>query len=244
MYKEYLNNVLELLDQVEGTQEPVMQEAAQVVASTIEDGGLVHVVGCGHSQMFAQELFHRAGGSVAVNAILPPSLCLAPYAPMSTWAERQCGLAEVALNGEKDVREGDVLIVISTSGRNAVPIEFAMEGQKRGLKVIALTSTAFSGATSSRHPSGKKLADCADIVLDNPGEPGDATVQVPNQDFKTGSTSSVLGFTILNSIMGTANRILADRGYDDLVLASVNSTAAVGNDEILAKRQGRLTLFN
>ncbi|TMX44556.1 SIS domain-containing protein [Vibrio sp. Hep-1b-8] len=244
MYTEYLNNVLKLLDNVAENQASLMLETAQVIADAIENNGLVHVVGCGHSQMFAQELFHRAGGSVAVNAILPSALCLAPYAPMSTWAERQCGLAEVALNGEKDIREGDVLIVVSTSGRNAVPIEFAMEGQKRGLKVIALTSTAFSGATSSRHPSGKKLAECADIVLDNPGEPGDATVQVPNSDFKTGSTSSVMGFAILNSIMGTANKLLVERGYEDLILASVNSTGAVNNDEVLAKRQNRLTLFN
>ena len=244
MYKEYLNNVIKYIDDVAETQVPVMEQAAITIADAIESGGLVHVTGCGHSQMFAQELFHRAGGSVAVNAILPPVLCLAPYTFMSTWAERQLGLAKVALDAEKDLKKGDVLIVISTSGRNGVPIEFAMEGKERGLTVIALTSIEFSNATTSRHPSGKKLCDCADIVLNNPGEPGDATVQVPNQDFKTGSTSTVLGFAMLNSIMGHANKLLVDRDYEDLVLASVNSEAAIGNDEILAKRQNRLTLFN
>ena len=162
-YKNYLTEVLGHLDVV-AQQDQLMIECAKAMADTIMDNGLIHVVGCGHSQMFAYEMFYRAGGLAQVNAILPPTLSLSPYAPMSTFSERQHGLAAIALNAEDDIRKGDILIVVSTSGRNPVPIEFAIEGKKRGMKVIGLVSSAFSNSVKSRHESSQRLGDRKSVV--------------------------------------------------------------------------------
>ncbi|ENK6701048.1 SIS domain-containing protein [Yersinia enterocolitica] len=241
MYKEYLTGLISHLD-IAAKQTDVIDACANAMADTIANDGLIHVTGCGHSQMFAHEMWFRAGGLVQVNAILPPVLALYPYAPMSTFAERQHGLAAIALEGEKDIRPGDTLIIVSTSGRNAVPVDFALEAKKRGLTVIGLTSMAFTGAVTSRHNSGKKLCDVCDFVLDMGGVPGDATVPVPGHNFSTGSISSVIGFSLLNTITAKCIENLVSRDISPDIWRSVNSKdAAEKNKANLIKYKDRVT---
>lgn len=241
MYKKYLTDLLTHIDAVKDQQD-VIEQCALAMANTITNDGMIHVTGCGHSQMFAHEMYFRAGGLVQINAILPPVLALSPYAPMSTFAERQHGLATVALNAEKEVRPGDILIVVSTSGRNPVPIEFALEGKKRGLTVIGLTSLAFTRSVTSRHQSGKKLEEVCDYILDMGGLPGDAIIPVPNQDFSTGSISSVIGFTILNSLVCECVKHIIKIDKKPLLWRSVNAVQATEfNQENLKNYKNRVT---
>lgn len=241
MYKEYLTGLISHLDTA-AKQTEMIDGCAKAMAETITNDGLIHITGCGHSQMFAHEMWFRAGGLVQVNAILPPVLALSPYAPMSTFAERQHGLAAIALDGEKDIRPGDILIIVSTSGRNAVPIDFAIEAKKRGLIVIGLTSLAFTAAVTSRHHSGKKLCDVCDFVLDMGGVAGDAIIPVPGQDFSTGSISSVIGFSLLNTITAKCIENLLSQGISPDVWRSVNSrNAAEKNKANLIKYKNRIT---
>ncbi len=225
MYIQYLTELVGYLDASQ-RQSECIEKCASVMADSIINDGMIHVTGCGHSQMFALEMFFRAGGLVQVNAILPPVLALHPYAPMSTYAERQHGLAAIALDGEKEIWPGDVLIVVSTSGRNPVPVEFALEGKKRGLTVIGLTSKIFSDAVTSRHCSGQKLMDVCDHVLDMGGIPGDAIIPVPGHDFRTGSISSVVGFSLLNTLVGECVEQIVSRGGIPKIWRSVNSEHA------------------
>src|SRR5699024_10223480 len=164
IYKKYFNTIGQMLSDVEEKESENIMKASTLLEKSISQDGVLHVFGCGHSQMYAMELFYRAGGLVPVNAILAPALSLSPAAPLSTFSERQHDLAEVILNNEK-TRKQDVMLIVSTSGRNAVPIEMALEAKKKGMKVIALTSLDFSEKVSSRHESGQKLYHIADIVL-------------------------------------------------------------------------------
>ncbi|HDX8445644.1 sugar isomerase domain-containing protein [Aeromonas hydrophila] len=241
MYKKYLTDLLQHIDAVKDQQD-VIKQCALAMANSIANDGMIHVTGCGHSQMFAHEMYFRAGGLVQINAILPPVLALSPYAPMSTFAERQHGLAAIALDAEKELRPRDILIVVSTSGRNPVPVEFALEGKKRGLIVIGLTSYAFTHSVTSRHQSGKKLKDVCDFVLDMGGLPGDAIIPVPNQNFSTGSISSVIGFTILNSLVCECVKHLLKIDKKPLLWRSVNAVQATEfNQENLKKYKNRVT---
>ena len=96
---------------------------------------------------------------------------------------------------------GDVLIIISNSGRNPVPIEMAMEGVKRGAKVVAISSTQYGGAFASRHSSGKKLADIAHLAIDNQGVAGDAVVEIEGLKQRMGPVSTITSAAILHGIM-------------------------------------------
>ncbi|MDK2784578.1 MAG: hypothetical protein PWQ41_13 [Bacillota bacterium] len=219
--KEYLEKVEEILKKVKETQLKAIGQAAELVADTIAGGGLLHVFGCGHSQMYAEELFYRAGGLVPVNAILEPALSLRPEAPKSTWFERCPEYGKEIMRNEP-VRPGDTLIIASTSGRNAVPIDAALQAKEMGLKVIALTSMAFTRSVKSRHASGKLLYELADVVLDNCGIEGDAVVEFDGLPFKAGPTSTVSGCAILQAVVVEAIEKLLARGITPPVWVSSN----------------------
>lgn len=171
--------------------------------------------------MYAMEIFYRAGGLVPVNAILTPALALEPKAPLSTKGERIEGLAKSILDNEV-TSENDVMLIASTSARNAVPIEMAEEAKKRGMKVITLLSKDFAESVKSRHPSGKKTYDYADVVLDNRGVSGDAVMEIDSLETKFGPTSSIIGFTIIQAIIVQTIGNLADEGLTPPIWVSSN----------------------
>lgn len=221
MLLNYITEIENNIQRVKDSQLDAMQKAASLIEEAIKSEGLLHVFGCGHSQMYAEEVFYRAGGLVPVNPILEPALSLRPEAPKSTWFERLSGYAKTILNNEK-TQKGDVIVIASTSGRNAVPIEMALEAKEKGMHVIALTSGEFTNDVTSRHESGKKLIDIADVVLDNCGVSGDAVLEVEGFATKFGPTSSVIGFMILQSVIAQAIGNLIDEGEYPSVWVSSN----------------------
>lgn len=221
LYKEYLNKIHEILDKAADTQAAAIEESARLIADAIAGGGLLHVFGCGHSQMYAMEVFYRAGGLVPVNAIIPPVLSLSPKAYLSTFGERVTGLAEALLKGEP-VKEGDVMFIASTSARNNVPVEMAIEAKKRGLKVILLYSTAFSDSVTSRHVSGKLADAYADVLLDNCGVSGDGVMELDGVDARFGPTSSVVGFALLQAVIVQTVENLRNKGVKPPIWVSSN----------------------
>ncbi len=134
-----------------------------------------------------------------------------------------------------------VVIVVSNSGRNALPIEVAIESQKRGAKVVAITSLAHSQSVASRHPSGKRLFEIADIVIDNCCEPGDAVVEIEGVKGKVGAASSVACTFIINSVLVQAVENLANMGVEPPVLISANLDGSdEHNDRLRRLYKGRL----
>ena len=152
----YHEAVTRLLTAIAGSQAGNLERAAQTVFESLSSDGVFHVFGSGHSHTLAEEAFHRAGGLVPVNAI--QEVFLTPLAPagMNGQLERVPGVAKIILDSH-DLRSGEVLMVISNSGINVVPVEVALEGKARGLTVITLTSVNHSRAVPARHPSGKRL---------------------------------------------------------------------------------------
>lgn len=237
---EYLHTVSALLQRVMDEQLPTLDAAAARIADCIVGGGLWHVFGSGHSQLLAAELFYRAGGLVPVNAILDLPLSVMLSARRSTWLERVPGYAEQLLQDEP-LHPGDVMLVISNSGRNPVPIEVALTAKARGATVLALTSVGFSRRVGSRHDSGQKLLDCADLVFDNYGSDGDATVHIPGCPTAVAATSTAVGSALLQALVAATVAELQRRGHQAPVWQSANSDlGAISNAEYVAQYQGRL----
>lgn len=222
LYKEYLEKIDIILKKVKATQAKNIENAARIIADSIKQDGILHVFGCGHSQMYALEIFYRAGGIVPINPILTPALSLAPKAPLSTQGERQEGLAKTILENEI-IGENDVIFIASTSARNVVPVEMAMEAKKRGMKVITLISSEFANNVTSRHKSGKKAHDFADVVLDNCGVLGDAIMEISGLDTRFGPTSSVIGFAIIQSVIVQTVENLVKKKVDIPIWISANT---------------------
>jgi len=225
--EEFFKKVVELLEEVKKDQKNKIEEAAKLVKEALKADKLIHIYGCGHSQILAQEVFYRAGGLVPIDAMLDLGTSLYTGALKSTSAERLPGYEKLLLD-YYDIKEGDVLIIVSNSGRNPVPVGLAIEAKKRGAKVIALTSVEFSSKFKSRHPSGKRLFEVADLVIDNKVPPGDAVLDVPGIRTKVAPVSTIINSAILHSMLSLAAKMLADEGVEPPVWMSAN---VEGGDE-------------
>jgi uncharacterized phosphosugar-binding protein len=220
-FLEYIDGLQAVLERIKREQADNIEKAGRLIADALSAGGIVHAFGTGHSHLIADETFFRAGGIAAVNPILDERLIFLKGALESTRSEQESGLARLLIEREQ-VRAEDVAIIISNSGRNAAPIEMAMEMQARGVKVVAITNLEQSRSSASRDASGKKLFQLADISIDNCVPAGDALLLLPGLASRIGPSSTVAGAAIINSLIIEAVVELLRRGESVPVLPSAN----------------------
>lgn len=213
-----------------------IERAATLLADTIAAGHSLFAFGASHSFMLAEEMVYRTGGLMLVNPIYPHGMNLSVRPlTMTSKLERVAGLgAELLANSR--ARAGDVLILASTSGRNAVTIDMALLAQEREIKTIAITALAYTEGVTSRHPSGKKLAELCDIVIDNGAPYGDAAVEIPGFAHKVGPLSSVTGCAIVNAIACETVKVLVARGVTPPVFVSANTDPGDAHNALLLEQ--------
>ncbi|NLV77492.1 MAG: SIS domain-containing protein [Tissierellia bacterium] len=232
-YLEYYSIIKEQLDAQFEEERENIEKAAEYCSNSIMNERLVHVFGCGHSQMFAMEVFYRAGGLVQVNPLLIPHMSLYPKAKLSTIQERVEGFTPVYLELE-NTDEKDTMIIVSISGRNAAVVDMALSAKSKGMKVIALTSLEFTGSVTSRHSSGKLLKDISDVVIDIKCVSGDACLSMDGMDHKFCGTSTVLGMAVMEAIIAQTIEKCVKNGYIPPVYVSSNLDEgdAINNEHI------------
>ena len=218
---EYLTHVSELLSRAAQSQLSGVNALARAIADCTAQGRGVYLFGTGHSCLLAQELFYRAGGLVRLQPMLEPELMLHVSASESTLFERDSTRA-AALLERYNIATDDLLLIISNSGRNPLIVELALQAKVWGCRVAALTSLSHSMSGSSRHESGKRLCEAADIVLDNLGQPGDACVSYENFAGLAAPTSTVIGAALLQAAAAQTVQYLIDDGIQPEVFASSN----------------------
>lgn len=221
------------------TQRTKLDLAAQWLGEALATDHWLYAFGTGHSHMLAEEIFYRAGNLGRANPILDDRLMMHKEAIEATYVERKQGLASEIL-AQYPVERGDVLIVASNSGRNAVPIELAILGREKGMKVIAITNMAQSLAWPSRHSSGLRLCDAAELAIDNCGINGDAAVYLSGLEAKVGPTSTITGAFIVNAIIVGGIEHALKLGHTPEVFISSNTNGDDHNDRILQKYKSRV----
>lgn len=219
--KEYIANVQKLINGVLETQITNIEQAGDVVAETIMKDGYIYTFGTGHSHMMAEELFYRAGGLARIYPILEDALMLHNGAIKSTEMERLEGYADLILE-RYECSEKDCIIIASNSGRNAVIIEMVMAAHKRGMKVIGLTNLVHSRAQKSRHKSSLKLYQLGDVILDNQGCLGDASIFIPEIERNIAATSTPIGAMLLHAVIVSAVEKMIEKGHIPEVFSSSN----------------------
>ena len=223
--QRYLAEAEQVLQRVRDTQQPAIRRAAQWCAEAIARRGLVHLFGSGHSRMAVEEVFPRYGSFPGFHPIVELSLTNhtqvvgANGQRQAMAIERMEGLGEAILSNFV-FRDFDVMIVFSTSGNKGVPVDVALGAKARGLRVIAVIAAAYSALLASEHSSGCKLADIADLVIDNCALPGDSMVAVPGVDVRVGPGSTIGNTAVVNMLKVLVAQDLAARGQPPLVLAS------------------------
>jgi uncharacterized phosphosugar-binding protein len=220
-YKESLSRLEKLLD----AQRPDLDRAASLCTEAIAEGGLVHLFGCGHSRMMCEEMTPRQGCFVGWHTIVElgltfHNLIVGPNGlRQSLYLEKTLGYAEQILRNFA-FGPHDVLFVISTSGIREVVIEMAEGAKKRGLAVIGLVSKAHCEQATPAHPSGKKLQDIADVILDNGAPVGDSLLTIEGCHTKTGPFSTLGGAMVMNMLRCEVAQRLMDRGIEPVFLPS------------------------
>ncbi|PTM57632.1 SIS domain-containing protein [Desmospora activa] len=240
MIEAYFAKVDLLLKQILESEQDVIRQGAERVAEAIQQGGLIHLFGCGHSHLLTEEVFYRAGGLVPIHPILHEPLMLHEGALSSSKLERQNDYAAKFMEQE-DIGKEDVVIVISTSGRNPVPIDVALIAKDRGAYVIGITSADYA-QVPSRHKSGKLLYQCVDLSIDNHIPKGDALLSHPEVEVPFGSGSTVVGAAILQGMFAETIQMMAERGFTPPILLSGNNEGAdEHNQRLVAQYRGRIS---
>ena len=192
----YLKGIFGLLTKISETQGEKLSRASEMVSEVIKNDGIIYIFGCGHSHLLGLDCFYRAGGLANVSAMLDTDLMLHNGAAKSSKMEKMSGIAEAVFE-RYCIKENDLLIIVSTSGKNAVPVEMAQTATKNGIKSIAVAS--------SEYFSDKKdcpmLYECADMYIDNCVPHGDAFVDIEGAETKMGSLSTIAGSYILNTVL-------------------------------------------
>jgi uncharacterized phosphosugar-binding protein len=245
---QFLDVLSAKLDEIRSRELPSIARAADALADALAAGGIIYVFGCGHSAALSMDLFYRAGGLMLVHPIFDERIILnhRPVTETSEWEQKEGWIAEVfAASG---ARKGDAIIIFSTSGRNGAPIDMALAAKAAGLTVIAVTSRVYAEVAPSRHSSGKRLHDVADVVIDNHVDVGDASVSLPSiagqeqaPAQRVGPTSTALGSAVAQALIVETMAGLIGRGQTPPVYVSANIPGGPErNEETLSRYRDRI----
>tara|TARA_B100000941_G_scaffold213973_1_gene157260 strand:+ start:133 stop:849 length:717 start_codon:yes stop_codon:yes gene_type:complete len=233
---QYHSEVKKLIDKVVHKNQDILNKAIDLVSKTIIDDKIIHAFGTGHSHMIGLELFARAGGIANVNAMLDSTVMTSEGARRSAEIERISGFAKVIWDQHK-IKKNDIFIVISNSGRNAMPIEMAELAKNNSNKVIAITSINQSSKYPARIKNQKKLYEIADYVIDNCVPSGDSIIPI-GKDF-SGAVSSILGCFIVN-LMVTESLKIVHKAGKKLPLFYSQNIDGISNEELFSKYERRV----
>lgn len=220
---QFFDAAIGLLGRVRDEEGANIAAAGAAIADTVEAGGRLFAFGAGHSSLPAQDVVYRAGGLALMNLMVVPGALGVDVMPatLGSALERVDGLAGAVLDSSP-AKAGDVLVIISLSGRNALPVEMALNARALGLKVIGVTSVAYAENTRSRHSSGGFLRDHCDIVLDSKIAIGDAELEVDGIEAPFAPASTVVTSAIMQGVMAAAAEELLARGIEPPLLRSGN----------------------
>jgi len=232
----YLAEASRRLASVRTGQEDAFAAAIEAMQRAAAGDRLIYLFGTGHSHMLAEEGHYRAGGLACIVPVLSATVMLHEGAVAGSRLERTSGLADIVLS-RYAIGAGDVLVVFSNSGVNAVPVEAARVGRARGATVIAVTSQDYSRAVANGR---ERLADVADIVIDNRAPPGDALIELVPGGLRAAPISTVIGAAILNALCVEVAARLVAAGGDAPVYVSANMPgSAERNAALVARYRGR-----
>jgi uncharacterized phosphosugar-binding protein len=220
-----------------------IQQAADLVTTALRADGVIQAFGSGHSEALAMEIAGRAGGLIATNRIALRDLVLLGGEPVdllrSGELERDPSIAR-RLYELAEPHASDLFVIASNSGVNGSIVEFASVVKEKGHPLIAVTSLQHTGGMDSRHPSGKKLIDFADVVLDNHAPYGDSVLDLPDGG-KVCAVSSITAALIAQMLVAEVLRRLTEAGETAPVYLSANIPGGDEHNHVLeAQYAGRI----
>ncbi len=242
LIEKYFASLKAKIDEIAADTEPI-EKAAGLCAEALAQGGAIHVFDSGH--LVSHELIRRAGGLVAFNRLafslnIDNLVRSRPAGDAEAGSALSYGYIEHIFESDQ-LRRGDVLFVGSVSGKSANVVELALQARKHGLTVIAITGMAYSPTLTSQHPSGLRLYEAADLVLDNHAPFGDGMLTVEGLDYPVIPASGIGAVAVLWGVVAGIIEDMLARGLKPTVFPSVNrpnGPALVAEVEEAAAKKG------
>ena len=231
--KEYFEKVEQLIKDINDQEDNNIKKAALLMYQAMRKELLVHVFATGHSHMFAEELFYRAGGLVQINPILIPPLMQHEGAVRSTQLERKPGYAKQIFD-ELDIKKDEVFIIVSNSGINSVPVEFASIVKEHHHPLIVITSMEMTKKVNPRNNLNKKLYEFGDVVIDNHAPYGDGIIEKAYG--RIGAVSSIAGNYIAQSLVLEVINLYEQDGLTPPIYLSSNTPGGDEHNRILFEK--------
>lgn len=240
---DYLEMVRNLVGRVGEGQTEQKRQAVGILVESIRNGGVIQAFGCGHSEALAMEIAGRAGGLVPTSRIALRDVVLYGGDSLDVLAdpmvERRTEIAH-RLYGLAPIKPDDAFVIASNSGINGAVVEMAALVKQRGHRLIAITSAEHSAGVASRHPSGRKLGDIADVVLDNGAPYGDAALALPGGG-AVGAVSSITAALLAQQLVTDVVAMLVEAGETPPVYMSDNLPGGKShNAQLEARYAGRI----
>ena len=219
----YTGRLVELIAKASSVNAEAFEAVSARLADTLENGGLIHLYGSGHSVLPCQEAFPRYGSYIGFNPLTDPRVMwhnvLGPGGVRELlWLERTEKYAEKYLD-QQPLNAGDSIIIFGHSGRNASGIDTALYAKDRGMFVVAVTSKNNLDKPAT-HSSGKRLADAADMVIDTCAPIEDAIVPIDGWSRPVSGSSTVLAMIMMHELIARTAAELSRRGVELPVFAS------------------------
>ena len=215
--EKYLESIVEILNKIANTQKDRISQGSEMVSDVIKKGGIIYIFGCGHSHLIALDCFYRAGGLANVSAMLDTDLMLHNGAAKSSKMEKMSGIAESVFE-RYCITENDMLFVISTSGKNAVPVEMAQTASAHGVKTVGVLSSEYFGDKADK----PMLCEVCDIFIDNCVPHGDAAIELLGTDVKMSSVLTAASTFIMQAVLAQGAQIALNSGADVPIYMSGN----------------------
>ena len=245
----WLKNAREAMDRIEATQMDAIRQAARLMADAIEAERWVHTFGCGHATLPIEEMYPRIGGFVGFHPMVELPLTFFTHIVGEMGVHQFVFLERVEGYGDQIMKsytfdERDVMWLFSHSGINNVNIDVALKARELGMKVVVAGSAQAFADKPTRHSSGKRLADVADVVIDTCVPAVDASVALKNHYDRIGPISTMAFVTVVWMTITTVAEILAGRGVQLYIHPSHNvpgdATAGERLSEALAQYKRRI----
>lgn len=202
---DYLSCATEIIQRIQATQLGAIKQAAKLCAECISRDGFVHMFATGHSRVAVEEMFPRYGSIVGFNPLVELSLTYHTEVigsnghAQATFLENTLGFGEIIVEGIP-ARETDVMLIFSNSGSHTVAVDVAIAARQRRIPVVLVTSVAQCLSVHTSHPTGTKLIDIADVIIDTCNPPGDALVSISGMEDRVGPGSTIATVAVANAL--------------------------------------------
>lgn len=231
---KYAEHIISAVSEISREERVKIMQAAELASAVIEKDGLIYIFGCGHSGILSCEGFYRAGGLACVAPVFCEPIMLHEGAAESSRLEKLSGYAE-RLKNMYTLESRDMMFIVSTSDKNAVPVEYAEHVSSLGIPTVAICSSAYFGQ-EVHNASGRHLHEVCTMYIDNHAPFGDACLRPEGAAAAMTPLSTVTGVYILNSVLAQATELAISKGVDVPIYLSGNIPGGAERNKALIRR--------